>query len=91
MNDLFSRGELRRVRPHPEQAYKSCLSILSFEKKAGRERLINACKRALVLESYSYKIIQSRLEQNFDLIEEDQLQEIDLPQHNNIRGKNYYH
>lgn len=79
------------TRAHPEQAYKSCLGILSFEKKAGRERLTNACKRALALESYSYKIIQSILEQNLDLIEEDQEQETDLPQHNNIRGKNYYH
>ena len=36
-------------RNHPEQAYKSCLGILNFEKKVGKQRLINACKRALIL------------------------------------------
>ncbi|WP_442879602.1 IS982 family transposase [Chryseobacterium sp.] len=43
---------------YPEQAYKSCLGILSFERKVGKERLINACKRALEFNSYSYKAVQ---------------------------------
>ncbi len=78
------------TRAHPEQAYKTCMGILSFEKKVGKERLIKACKRALHVESYSYKIIQNILEQNLDTIEQTQ-QEPELPTHNNIRGKQYYY
>jgi len=75
---------------HPEQAYKSCLGILSFEKKIGKERLINACKRALDYKSYSYKIIQTILENNLDLIDDQPEEEYKLPTHDNIRGKNYF-
>lgn len=75
---------------HPEQAYKSCLGILSFEKKIGKERLINACKRALDYKSYSYKTIQTILENNLDLIDDQPEEEYKLPTHDNIRGKNYF-
>lgn len=36
---------LLRTRPHPEQAYKACISILSLTKKVGEARLVAACKR----------------------------------------------
>jgi hypothetical protein len=32
---------------YPEQAYRSCVGILSFEGKVGKERLINAVERAV--------------------------------------------
>ena len=76
-------------RNHPEQAYKSCLGILNFEKKVGKQRLINACKRALDFRIYSFKAIQNILENNLDNADNEQ-EEFDLPNHNNIRGKNYY-
>ena len=77
-------------RNHPEQAYKSCLGILNFEKKVGKQRLINACKRALDFRIYSFKAIQNILENNLDNAENEQEEEFELPNHNNIRGKNYY-
>ena len=78
-------------RNHPEQAYKSCLGILNFEKKVGRERLINACKRALDFKIYSFKTIQKILENNLDQIDfEKEEHGQELPTHNNIRGKQYY-
>jgi len=75
---------------HPEQAYKSCMGVLSLVKKVGEERLINACKRALEYNIHNYKIIQNILERGLDHIEKDSHLEQVLPQHNNIRGKNYY-
>ena len=75
---------------HPEQAYKSCLGILSFEKKVGKQRLINACKRALDYKIYSYKAIQNILENNLDRIDIESETDLELPQHDNIRGKNYF-
>ena len=80
-------------RNHPEQAYKSCLGILNFEKKVGRERLINACKRALDFKIYSFKTVQKILENNLDQMidPEKEEKEQELPDHGNIRGKQYYH
>ena len=75
---------------HPEQAYKSCLGILSFEKKVGKQRLINACKRALDYRIYNYKTIQNILENNLDRIDLESETDLELPQHENIRGKNYF-
>ena len=56
---------------HPEQAYKSCQGILSFAKRVGNNRLINACKRAHEIGYYNYKIIDDILKQNLDRYEED--------------------
>ena len=77
-------------RNHPEQAFKSCMGILSFEKKVGKQRLINACKRALDFGTYSFKAIQNILENNLDMIKDETTEDPELPEHNNIRGKNYY-
>ena len=77
-------------RNHPEQAFKSCMGILSFEKKAGKQRLINACKRALDFGAYSFKSIQNILENNLEMIKDETTDNAELPPHNNIRGKNYY-
>ena len=76
---------------HPEQAYKSCVGILSFAKKIEKERLIKACQRALGYGAYNYKTIQTILEKELD--KKDAPQESDhlfMPQHDNIRGENYY-
>lgn len=77
---------------HPEQAYKSCTGILSFVRRVGAKRLINACRWAESYGLYNYpaidKILKNRqdelpLENNTDLNK-------DTPDHENIRGKEYY-
>jgi transposase len=76
---------------HPEQAYKSCIGILSSEKKVGKERLINACKRAIDYDTYNYKIIQTILTKGLDLLSKEAVdEELKLPEHQNIRGNTYY-
>jgi len=75
---------------HPEQAYKSCMGVLSMERKVGRERLTNACKRALEYGMYNYMIIKKILDKNLDKIQDKPLLDETLPKHNNIRGENYY-
>jgi DNA replication protein DnaC len=45
--ELYIRKVLDK-KVYPQQAYKSCDGILSFDKKIGRERLINACKRTMI-------------------------------------------
>jgi hypothetical protein len=63
---------------------------LSFEKKVGKERLINACKRSLDFQTYSFKIIQNILENNLDRAESEDELDQNLLAHSNIRGKNYF-
>lgn len=76
---------------HPEQAYKSCVGILSFAKKVGNERLIAACQRALGYGLYNYKIIQKILENGLDQQPgEEESEQLQMPLHENIRGGNYY-
>ena len=75
---------------HPERAYKSCMGILSFEKKVGKYRLINACKHALGYKIYSYKAIHNIFENNLDSIDSESEFDLELPKHNNIRGISCY-
>ncbi|WP_289011860.1 MULTISPECIES: IS21 family transposase [Bacteroidota] len=76
---------------HPEQAYRSCIGILSFAKKAGEQRLISACQRALSYGIYSYKIIHMILEKKMDQYEDSLFaDELPMPNHDNIRGEEYY-
>jgi len=77
---------------HPEQAYKSCVGILSYVKKVGKERLIKACRLAHGYGYYNYGAIQNILEKGMDQhieipIETNQLE---MPLHENIRGEEYY-
>lgn len=84
--------ELLKSKAHPEQAYKSCIGVLSMGKKVGYDRLTSACKRASEFNIYNYKIIQNILEKNLDQAfdQEDEKQEQKLPEHQNIRGDKYY-
>jgi len=74
---------------HPEQSYKACQGILGYERKVGRERLTNACKRAMEYDNYSYHAIKTILENRYDQLEPTELLP-ELPHHENIRGENYY-
>lgn len=74
---------------HPEQNYKSCIGILSLEKKYGKERLNNACKRGTYYSNYSYRVIRSILEKGLDKLQQQTIQQ-KIPLHQNIRGKDYY-
>ncbi len=79
------------AKAHPEQGYKVCLGIISLEKKYGKERLNNACQRALSYGITSYKKIKKILESNLDSTEDSLLLFAQLPLHENIRGNEYYH
>jgi transposase len=80
---------LMESKSHPEQSYKACQGVLGYERKVGRERLINACKRAIEYENYSYHSIRTILENKYDKLTNTELL-TEIPQHENIRGENYY-
>ena len=77
---------------HPEQAYKSCSGILSFVRRVGAKRLINACRWAESYGLYNYPAIERILANRQDELPLEDETEInkDTPSHENIRGKGYY-
>ena len=76
---------------YPEQSYKSCSGVLSFAKRVGNARLINACKRADGFGIYNYGIIDQILRSKADAIPfEDEIPNSVMPLHENIRGQDYY-
>lgn len=75
---------------YPEQSYKSCMGILGMASKIGKERLENACKRALSYDAVSYNSIKNILERGLDKEEEPDLFNATISNHDNIRGSKYY-
>lgn len=65
------------------------MGILSLANKVGKERLTRACSRALEYGIYNYMIVQSILEKGLDNLDHHTAEE-ELPEHDNIRGKEYY-
>jgi len=80
-------------RTHPEQGFRSCLGIMRLATHYSPERLEKACHRALSIKALSYKSVKSILKNGLD----QQALLFDQPDHqpelnhNNIRGKKYYH
>lgn len=79
---------------HREQNYRSVLGLLNLAKKYGRERLNNACGRALLIGSPNRHSVESILKQGLDKIpleSAEEQQSLDLDHHENLRGEDYYH
>lgn len=76
---------------YPEQAYRSCVGILSFEKKVGRHRFINAVERAAYYGAFNYTMIKKILQCGLDKVAfGDEATSNALPVHDNIRGPQAY-
>lgn len=88
------QGQLKN-RPHPEHGYRACLGLLNLSRRYSRDRLEQACGRALAINSASYQSITSILKQGLDQfplpLAEEEPELTDLPAHTNVRGPRYYH
>lgn len=82
-------GRVLENKSYPEQTYRSCVGILSFEKKAGRDRLIAACQRATAFGAFNYKVIEQIINNKLDRLGTKK-ENLTLPLHENIRGAEYY-
>ena len=80
-------------RPHPEMGYRACLGLLRLARKYGKERLEIACQRALVIGSPTRRSVLSILKSGLDRQPALPLQltEWHSPEHENVRGPDYYH
>ena len=79
---------------YPEKNYRACQGILNYKKRVGDVRLINACKRANSFNVYNFGMIERILISKADFfpLEEDKPSNTEptMPQHENIRGGDYY-
>ena len=80
--------EILEKKKYPEQAYRSCMGVLSLAKKVGPVRLAAACSKALEFDSCNYKSVADILQRGLDFTND--VESIDLPKHQNIRGNKYY-
>jgi len=85
---------LLQEKRHTEQSYRRILALLSNAKKYGRERLNNACGRALLINSPTRTSVESILKQGLDQVAVEYppvQEELALDHHENVRGEDYYH
>jgi len=79
-------------RPHPQHGFRPCLGIMRLGKHYGDARLEAACRRALALSACGYKSIESILKRGLDSAPLPTPATPTLtPEHDNIRGPDYYH
>lgn len=87
---------------HKEQSYRRILALLSNAKKYGRDRLNNACRRALTINSPTRSSVESILKNGLDQLPldtnpdtgantQEQEEQLNLDLHENLRGEAYYH
>jgi hypothetical protein len=85
--------QILEQKTYPEQAYKSILGILSLARKHGNNILNLSCRKACNFERINYHFIKEQAEsiaKQFETeIEEKQLSLLP-PDHENIRGNQYY-
>ena len=80
-----------KSRPHPEMGFRSVLGIMRLGKGAGEARLEAACRRALHFGACSYRSIQWILDHQLDQQPLEPELPLSSPNHDNVRGKDYYH
>jgi transposase len=80
-----------RERTHPEQGFRACIGILRLAKTYGRERLEDACCRALEIGARSCSSVNSILKNNLDRQRPAMSADGPAIAHDNIRGPTYFH
>lgn len=84
--------EILSSRRHPQQAFKSCMGILSLSSKCSDHDLNMACRKAWNWGRISYREVKENLEQilHQKALNRDDKQVFLFPQHKNIRGTASY-
>ncbi len=78
------------AKPHPEMGYRSCLGIIRLAQQYSPERLEAAAARALATNACRYQSIRSILEKGLDRQPLSEPQLPPAPQHDNLRGAEYF-
>lgn len=93
-NDLYQLFELIfKQDKHPEQLYRTCDGLLSLHRKNSKlnpREFNKACQIAIKNKIYSYHFLANIINNKMTDYQDDQQQKPALPEHKNIRGKEYY-
>ena len=83
-------ASMLEARTVPEQAFRSCMGVLSLAKEYGGQRLEAAAARAVRYRLTSYRAVKSILQKGLDRQVDEQQTLFIVPAHENIRGSEYY-
>jgi transposase len=83
--------EIMQRRTHPEQGFRSCLGVMRLAKVYTPQRLESACKRAVSINSYTYKSVESILKKGLDQQPMPPETRNKASVHPNLRGADYYY
>jgi len=89
-NTIAVIGKILEQKIFIEQTYNSCLGVLRLKEKYGNDRLESACKRAIAGYKVNYIIIKNILERNLDKAPDQLDLFFNIPEHENIRGSEFY-
>ena len=83
--------ELLKRKDHPEQGYRACLGLMKLARDYPVERMEAACRRARLINAFSYRSVNSILQSHLD--QQPLQREFPLPlpsTHKHVRGAAYY-
>jgi transposase len=87
---VLARGILES-RPHPEQGFRACLGVIRLGDRYGHDRLEAACQRALAVQAFSLRSVDSILKHGLDRQPLPAHTPGRSPRpHRNLRGAAYY-
>ena len=75
---------------YPEVGYKQAMGIVHLTRLYQKDRVENACRRALLASHCSYRIIDNMLRSGVDQLELPLQDNNHIPTHENIRGADHY-
>jgi hypothetical protein len=81
---------LFETKAYPEQLYRSASGILQFANKAGKERLVAACKLGIACNCYNYSFIKKVLHNNMENMDAGSPEPVQDREHGNLRGAAYF-
>jgi transposase len=77
-------------KPHPEMGYRACLGIIRLAQKYSPARMESAAERALLTGAVSYKSVKSILGNGLDSQPPPVPPLRSSPEHENLRGQEYF-
>jgi transposase len=76
---------------YPEQLYKTCDGLLHLQRKSAPAVFAKACQMAIDYEQYNYRFVHNVLANKMtELIPDTAVNNKPLPEHQNLRGKEYF-
>ena len=77
-------------KPHPEMGYRACLGIIRLAAKYSPDRMEHAAERALLTGAVSYKSVEVDLRNGLDAASGTAAAAALSPEHENLRGPEYF-